>query len=1267
MDSTGEKLTIGILVIDKDVRNYELLRSILGEQYRYCHMENVAEAKSVVDEGIGGYMLAFLSLDYACEEISSFLEAACYGLEDCLPVIMTGGEPCEDKLSLAYESGALDYLKLHNSDKNDIRRLINFLQLLVQGRSRYRHLEETDNLTGTLNLSGLRRRFEESLKRYPDSRFVVFYADIKDFKYFNTLFGYKAGDDLLNYWCETINKHRKGKDLICRMSGDRIVVLVRENRRRPHRNRFDAVLADVREHFKEAFGEYIIDIAGGYYEYDPRKEGPVELDQLIAYARQAQKSVKNKSGSGYAIYNEEMWSAQRRKLEINGHLERAIRDGEIMVYAQPQYNYVTGELIGAECLCRWKHHEWGMISPGEFIPALEETGRIFELDYFVWETACKCMRKWLDRGQRISLSVNVSRKDIDHADLPAIFKGLIDKYQIPADMLRIEITESAYMEETGRLIELVRNLSGQGFSVEMDDFGSGFSSLNLLHDIAIDVLKLDVGFLQDSKRNDISGSIVNAVIKMAHIIGIRVLAEGVENMEQAEFLKSNGCLFAQGFFFSKPLPMESFEELLQNASISELKKSYKRFQVFNIQELYDRNSSGFFIFNNCMGPAALFDYNKSSLQPVIINDAFCDLIGFSRGYIEESRRNVFDIFARESVETLKNLMDEAIRSGRSEGEIYVARIGRYLKITFRHVATRDNVELCFCEGEDVTNKRILEERLTELQRDREAQMTYMPGGTFRCILRENGPMDYVSEGLIKMMGYDSMDAFLEKHRFHDDMICVADRARVHESLNRQCKTQNICKVEYRMEKRDGSLIWVHEAGHIVEDGQGGRVVYGVIADIDHIKKEQMEKRWYEKKLQAVFEMPGIMLYEYNPGTDTMLVSMRQENGDLKERVADYYLEKLAERKWVHREDVEKYADAIRSVVALGAYQSVNARVLFPKGEFHLCKYHFSPVLDEDGKVYRIFGRAERLPEESGDKGLSVVPAGEFRCQAEGLQPFDYVSRSFIDMLGFAEKDEFRQSCDNSFVKFIYEEDVDRVIKEIQDQIQNSDNFYCEYRVRTSDGSLKWIYNRGTLVLDAQGVRWFYVAVIDLHAYKVEQEKKQCRHEELVNRLRTSAQQDTMTRLYNHNHSLQMIQQELSHERRDVFMMIDVDDFKNINDTRGHIFGDEVLCQVADSLRESFGEESIIGRFGGDEFICYINSELSRTEIERLANEVINRTGKISIGDKKTLGVSIGIVENTKGISDPIQLVKRADDALYHVKRNGKGGYAFWSMAIDSGE
>lgn len=251
--------------------------------------------------------------------------------------------------------------------------------------------------------------------------------------------------------------------------------------------------------------------------------------------------------------------------ELLNDIPTAIKREEFEVWFQPKIDYNKKRLIGAEALVRWRHPEKGLISPEKFIPMLERSDYIAAVDMFVIEKTCRYMRKWMDKISDIpiTVSVNLSRNDIYDESLCGVLEQLTEKYNIPKNSLKLEITESVYMDNPEVFIESVDRLKQSGFVIEMDDFGSGYSSLNTLKDIDIDVLKLDMKFLSDSNRIEKSKTIISSVINMAEALGLPVIAEGVETKQQAETLLSYGCKYMQGYYFSKPVPAEDYEKMLR--------------------------------------------------------------------------------------------------------------------------------------------------------------------------------------------------------------------------------------------------------------------------------------------------------------------------------------------------------------------------------------------------------------------------------------------------------------------------------------------------------------------------------------------------------------------------------------------------------------------------------------------------------------------------------------------------------------------------------
>ena len=222
----------------------------------------------------------------------------------------------------------------------------------------------------------------------------------------------------------------------------------------------------------------------------------------------------------------------------------------------------TGRITGEEALCRWSHEELGWLYPPAFIETLEESGMIYDLDCFVWERVCQDLQRWKAQGYRRSVSVNVSRCDIrEDRDIPGLFRSLAQAYGLKPDQLRIEITETAFVGNPADLISMTRKLQEYGFTVEMDDFGSGHSSLHMLKEVPVDRIKLDLHFLTESGDPVKGRTIISHIIRMVNDLGMKMIAEGVETEEQAAFLRNEGCSEMQGFHFYKPMPVEEFEKI----------------------------------------------------------------------------------------------------------------------------------------------------------------------------------------------------------------------------------------------------------------------------------------------------------------------------------------------------------------------------------------------------------------------------------------------------------------------------------------------------------------------------------------------------------------------------------------------------------------------------------------------------------------------------------------------------------------------------------
>ncbi|MDE5858894.1 MAG: EAL domain-containing protein, partial [Oscillospiraceae bacterium] len=285
----------------------------------------------------------------------------------------------------------------------------------------------------------------------------------------------------------------------------------------------------------------------------------IEPSVMCDRAFMAINTIKSSFTDMIAHYNDDIREATIEEQKVTGEFVSALNDGQFCFYLQPQVS-VTGKVLGGEALVRWIHPERGLVPPGEFIPVLEKTGYICRLDMNTWELACRKLREWQDNGfADYCISVNISPKDFYFTDVYKTFTELVEKFGIKPEKLHLEITETAIMNDFRKQLVLIQRLREYGFCVEMDDFGSGYSSLNMLKDMCVDTLKVDMEFLRKTDNSERARTILKMIISLSKQLGMEVITEGVETKEHVDLLTEIGTDIFQGYYFSKPIPVDEFE------------------------------------------------------------------------------------------------------------------------------------------------------------------------------------------------------------------------------------------------------------------------------------------------------------------------------------------------------------------------------------------------------------------------------------------------------------------------------------------------------------------------------------------------------------------------------------------------------------------------------------------------------------------------------------------------------------------------------------
>ena len=409
----------------------------------------------------------------------------------------------------------------------------------------------TDELTEIPNITGFSDEAKKLLKKeeIDPAKKIFLYINIENFSNYNEKYGFEAGNDYLRK-CAAIIRGCFSEDPHARLSDDHFIVFTAEE---TAQNRIDAVKSKV-----ESI-ENVIKMSvkvGGYIPENRETDPRTALDR----ARYACNSIKHSKSIYYQIYDKRMDEDFKRKQYIINNLDEAIKNGYVKPYYQPVVWAGDKTLCGAEALARWIDPNLGFLSPGAFVPVLEEYKEIHKLDASIMESVCRDIRSHLDRGEPIvPISINFSRLDFELTDIVGEFEAFVEKYRIPKEYLHVEITESAITEQLGVLRDNIYKVKEHGYPIWLDDFGSGYSSLNSLKEYSFDVVKIDMAFLKNFESNPKAGPIIENVIRLAKSVDMETLTEGVETAEQAEFLAKAGCGRLQGYFFGKPMPMEDLD------------------------------------------------------------------------------------------------------------------------------------------------------------------------------------------------------------------------------------------------------------------------------------------------------------------------------------------------------------------------------------------------------------------------------------------------------------------------------------------------------------------------------------------------------------------------------------------------------------------------------------------------------------------------------------------------------------------------------------
>ena len=544
-----------VMIVDDDQINREMLGFIIQDGYHLLYAENGLDALNQLRSR--PQPVSLLLIDLKMPVMDGF-ELMQHLREDeklrQIPVIVLTSETDAEVDSL--QRGAVDFIKKPYDMPTVIRARVERIIELAEDR-RIINSVETDSLTGMYNKEFFFEYASDMDTSAADGKMDALVIDLDHFHLFNEMHGRAAGDEALCQVADAIREElEKTIGICCRCEADTFFIYC------AHRDDHQEMLERIAAHVSSAYESTLHLRMGVCTRTDMVQDILGRFDRALA----ACNSVRGNYLTSIAFYDDELYRHDIHAQRLVNEMRDAIRQKQFRVYFQPKYD-VSGEkprLRSAEALVRWQHPEFGLVSPGLFIPLFEQNGMIRDLDSYVWQETSAQIAAWRDKyGRVIPVSVNVSRIDLFDADLLDRLNAIRDGNRLPGGALLLEITESAYTEDTEQAISVIRAMREHGYAIEMDDFGSGYSSLNMLLQMPVDAIKIDGGFMRAIAGEQGNAWLFDSLVDIARHLSVPTIFEGVENENQYRMIRKAGGDVIQGYYFSKPLPAEQFEQLIE--------------------------------------------------------------------------------------------------------------------------------------------------------------------------------------------------------------------------------------------------------------------------------------------------------------------------------------------------------------------------------------------------------------------------------------------------------------------------------------------------------------------------------------------------------------------------------------------------------------------------------------------------------------------------------------------------------------------------------
>ena len=986
--------------------------------------------------------------------------------------------------------------------KNNVQSYLCFTVNMDKRQVQDEDLEESqrmyqvlDPLTGLYNTGAFHEKVKERLAndRQPYGLVMI---DIEHFKLFNDWYGTSEGDKLLLYLAKQIERiTSECQGIGARIGGDDFIMLLPDKY---------CVVAEIEKEIIKWSQNYDVEVkflpTGGIYLIE---DATMSVTLMCDCAALALNSVKGNYATRVAMYQTSMKQKLENEQEILFGVKKGLDKREFVIYFQPQCSARTKRIVGAEALVRWNHPHKGLLPPGEFIPILETSGFIAKLDYYVWEEVCRFLHERIEKGLAVvPISVNVSRVDIYQYNITEVFCELITRYELDPKLVEIEITESAYTEDFHYLIQAVKKLRDAGFIVLMDDFGSGYSSLNMLKDIEIDILKIDMKFLEVNDNSAYkSSSILESIIQMGKWLGLHLIAEGVETKAQEDNLLSLDCEYMQGYFFYKPMSVEDFEFLLGQPELIDVRGILaKRLPSIELEDLFHKDITSEAMLSNILGGIAIYEVSEDGEVAVkMVNDSYYRMTGCNAVDLLERGAHISLQVHPDDLHIFWDILHRAEKSSalgasgtfrryRLSGEVMWMHLNAFF------LRKQGNKKVFYGAIQDYTT-------MMNLQKDMMRLLDSIPGDVIELRVQEDSlyACRVVRGGLAHLHGYEEEEYIRLLVNEPDKIIHPDDYDYLMDVMKHPKTWGNQLDIEFRTRTIRGDTIWVEQRLCYVDTEDGCSIYNALCTDITFIKNQEEELRESQEVLQKLLGIsdttsPYAHMARENKKNAAHLLSQSLSGG----MIGGYYEEGFpiyfANEEIIRMLGYDSYEELVQGIdgkVENTIYEEDRSAVekdlqgFEKEGDEYTTRYR---MVRKDGSYIWVIDKGIIVRAEDGRKAIisicidvnettealnqleetredftllnSLVPGGYHQCECSGTMQFLHISDRFLEMTKYSRED-IAERFHNSFLEMIVEEDQARIRERIQNQ-KKPDVFSQHYRIQCADGII-WVNNQMRII------------------------------------------------------------------------------------------------------------------------------------------------------------------------------------------------------------